>query len=363
MGVGDLTVPPYDKYVAEVKKMMAEFLGCQINSQDFHSNRKRVYKMLCSVLLMIKISHLGGDDVQQLCEAGEEEFLEIMALVGMASKPLHVRRLQKALQEWVTNPAIRVIIGGIAQKISKDRRIPTRDVRTLERGRSLRKVCSQLCSQHDRENSNGREYLYDLQDRFLKNYEDLSLFQTPFGPNHAMMLPVANRPPPINTATAVNPGHPSLPANHPSPPIPMLPNSNHHSSPSPVPKDGSIPSPSQASGGQSAIQPPQRSPGPQQLPMTEYGQPASPLSLTPVLVESQIQRLSESAGHLVKSLPSFEPKPPNNKKKICKEVENRVFVPEDELGQPIFAYCNRHNMQPCCLQRSFLAQNEPGLPM
>ena len=42
--------------------------------------------------------------MQQLCEAGEEEFLEIMALVGMASKPLHVRRLQKALQEWATSP-------------------------------------------------------------------------------------------------------------------------------------------------------------------------------------------------------------------------------------------------------------------
>lgn len=48
----------------------------------------------------------GGDDVQQLCEAGEEEFLEIMALVGMACKPLHVRRLQKSLQEWVTRPGI-----------------------------------------------------------------------------------------------------------------------------------------------------------------------------------------------------------------------------------------------------------------
>ncbi|XP_033901584.1 NGFI-A-binding protein 1-like [Acipenser ruthenus] len=48
----------------------------------------------------------GGDDVQQLCEAGEEEFLEIMALVGMASKPLHVRRLQKSLRDWVTNPAL-----------------------------------------------------------------------------------------------------------------------------------------------------------------------------------------------------------------------------------------------------------------
>ncbi|XP_029659854.1 NGFI-A-binding protein homolog [Formica exsecta] len=49
---------------------------------------------------------MGGDDVQQLCDAGEEEFLEIMALVGMASKPLHVRRLQKALQEWLTNPSL-----------------------------------------------------------------------------------------------------------------------------------------------------------------------------------------------------------------------------------------------------------------
>ena len=48
---------------------------------------------------------LGGDDVQQLCDAGEDEFLEIMALVGMASKPLHVRRFQKALAEWVSNPA------------------------------------------------------------------------------------------------------------------------------------------------------------------------------------------------------------------------------------------------------------------
>ncbi|XP_069826493.1 NGFI-A-binding protein 2 isoform X2 [Dendropsophus ebraccatus] len=48
----------------------------------------------------------GGDDVQQLCEAGEEEFLEIMSLVGMATKPLHVRRLQKALRDWATNPGL-----------------------------------------------------------------------------------------------------------------------------------------------------------------------------------------------------------------------------------------------------------------
>ncbi|XP_029906756.1 NGFI-A-binding protein 2 [Myripristis murdjan] len=60
----------------------------------------------------------GGDDVQQLCEAAEEEFLEIMALVGMATKPLHVRRLQKALRDWAANPAlfnqpVSVPLGGI----------------------------------------------------------------------------------------------------------------------------------------------------------------------------------------------------------------------------------------------------------
>lgn len=48
---------------------------------------------------------MGGDDLQQLCDAGEEEFLEIMSLVNMASKPLHVRRLQKSLHEWITNPS------------------------------------------------------------------------------------------------------------------------------------------------------------------------------------------------------------------------------------------------------------------
>lgn len=42
----------------------------------------------------------GGDDVRQLSEADEDEFLEIMSLVGMTKKPLHVRRLQKALIEW-----------------------------------------------------------------------------------------------------------------------------------------------------------------------------------------------------------------------------------------------------------------------
>ena len=44
----------------------------------------------------------GGDDIDQLCEATEHEFKEITKLVGMHTKPLHIRRLQKALVEFWT---------------------------------------------------------------------------------------------------------------------------------------------------------------------------------------------------------------------------------------------------------------------
>ena len=51
------------------------------------------------------------------------------------------------------------------------------------------------------------------------------------------------------------------------------------------------------------------------------GGSSSPLQLTPVLIESQIQRIADTALALVKSLPDLEPKHPHLKKKICKELE------------------------------------------
>lgn len=56
----------------------------------------------------------------------------------------------------------------------------------------------------------------------------------------------------------------------------------------------------------------------------EYGQPASPVSLTPVLVESQIQRLAETAESMIRRLSPQESKDPklsNNRKKYAKELE------------------------------------------
>jgi hypothetical protein len=57
---------------------------------------------------------------------------------------------------------------------------------------------------------------------------------------------------------------------------------------------------------------------------SHQGGSSSPLQLTPVLIEAQIQRIAETALALVKSLPDLEPKHPHLKKKICKELEVQI---------------------------------------
>ncbi|XP_076324562.1 NGFI-A-binding protein 1-like isoform X2 [Tachypleus tridentatus] len=247
-----------------------------MTSQPTNESELQLYRVLQRANLLSYYDTFicqGGDDVQQLCEAGEEEFLEIMALVGMASKPLHVRRLQKALQEWVNNPA---------------------------------------------------------------------MFQTPLvpalPPNHPNHL--------LNSLTAssrVGPGLVNLSQSsglpmRPSPPVSMLPNNTSHSSPSPGRKDVTSPSQIHAATHHHQQQLQQISQLQQQHQFIqsfqqgsgEYVQPGSPISLTPVLDENQIQRLAEAAEILIKTMPPLEPKPQNNKKKISKELEYVMNMPEDD---------------------------------
>ncbi|XP_022246861.1 NGFI-A-binding protein 1-like isoform X1 [Limulus polyphemus] len=251
-----------------------------MTSQPANESELQLYRVLQRANLLNYYDTFicqGGDDVQQLCEAGEEEFLEIMALVGMASKPLHVRRLQKALQEWVNNPA---------------------------------------------------------------------MFQTPLvptippnHPNHHMnSLTTSNRAGPgpgPGPGAPVNLSHSSGLPLRPSPPVPMLPNSTSHSSPSPGRKE--VPSPSQTHVSShhqhqqfSQLQQHHQVSQSLQQGTGEYGQPGSPISLTPVLVETQIQRLAEAAEMLIKTLPPLEPKPQNNKKKISKELEYVMNMSDDD---------------------------------
>ncbi|XP_035212145.1 NGFI-A-binding protein 1-like isoform X3 [Stegodyphus dumicola] len=235
-------------------RILSRNANVAMTSQPTNESELQLYRVLQRANLLSYYDTFicqGGDDVQQLCEAGEEEFLEIMALVGMASKPLHVRRLQKALQEWVNNPA---------------------------------------------------------------------MFQTPLLPT----VPQSHSPypvspgPPVVRPGPLNLSQPSpVTSMQPSPPMPILSNSNSQSSPSPGAKDASSPQPPSALTFQQAL--------------GEYPQaPGSPTSLTPVLVDSQIQRLAEAADLLVKTLPPFDPKPQNNKKKICKDLEYVMNMPEDD---------------------------------
>ncbi|XP_042894799.1 uncharacterized protein [Parasteatoda tepidariorum] len=227
-------------------RVLARNANVAMTSQPTNESELQLYRVLQRANLLSYYDTFicqGGDDVQQLCEAGEEEFLEIMALVGMASKPLHVRRLQKALQEWVNNPA---------------------------------------------------------------------MFQTPLLPSSVPQSPYPVSPPVVRPLNLSQPS-PVAPM-QPSPPMPILSNSNSQSSPSPGAKEASSPQPTSF-----------------QQALGEYPPaPGSPTSLTPVLVESQIQRLAEAADLLVKTLPPFDPKPQNNKKKICKDLEYVMNMPEDD---------------------------------
>ncbi|CAH4027373.1 NGFI-A-binding protein homolog [Pieris brassicae] len=214
---------------------------------------------------------MGGDDVQQLCDAGEEEFLEIMALVGMASKPLHVRRLQKALQEWVNNPA---------------------------------------------------------------------LFQIPIVPN---ICPTENPFIQCNQRLLNIPSIPNLPRTVASPD-----NNRPMYSPSPGAPENSCGSTASAPNASpvhsqtntftkivlpsSPVAPTTRSFSPQNNPPASSSSPGSGTSplLTPVLLDVHVHKLATAADKLSKHLPQLEPKPQNTKKKMCKDLELVMMMPESD---------------------------------
>ncbi|XP_008200713.1 NGFI-A-binding protein homolog isoform X2 [Tribolium castaneum] len=206
----------------------------------------QLYRVMQNASLLVyydTLLEMGGDDVQQLCDAGEEEFLEIMSLVGMASKPLHVRRLQKSLQEWVTNPAK-----------FKLPLVPGEDFEV------------ELSS--PRVTSNHGFYSVDSGDNCRTIYSP--------SPGDVCALP------PI-----ASPG--------------LTLNKRPYS-----PLDPSCPPSSSSSPGSSMTQ------------------------TTPTLVDSQIAKLAAAAERLSKHLPQFEPKAHNTKKKVCKELELVMSMPEND---------------------------------
>ncbi|XP_075750074.1 NGFI-A-binding protein homolog isoform X4 [Rhipicephalus microplus] len=250
-----------------------------MTSQPTNESELQLYRVLQRANLLSYYDTFicqGGDDVQQLCEAGEEEFLEIMALVGMASKPLHVRRLQKALQEWVNNPAM-------------------------------------------------------FQTPLVPSLGPPGHHPPPPPMQHGVS-PVA-RPmglaPPLRPPVSASPGlkeppprihHAPPPPPPPPPPVsaPQAPfgqtNLTDWTPRTPSQEPISAPTGMLGSGGDSS---------------ETGGRPLTPP--TPVLVEAQIRRLAESAELLVRSLPPHafvDPRP--HGRRMCKDLEHVLSMSEDD---------------------------------
>ena len=47
---------------------------------------------------------IGADDITQLFDTCGDDFVEAIEVSGMALKPLHVRRLERALNDWEHEP-------------------------------------------------------------------------------------------------------------------------------------------------------------------------------------------------------------------------------------------------------------------
>ncbi|XP_076686914.1 NGFI-A-binding protein homolog isoform X9 [Andrena cerasifolii] len=231
---------------------------------------------------------MGGDDVQQLCDAGEEEFLEIMALVGMASKPLHVRRLQKALQEWLTNPSL-----------FQTPVVPTSA--TCKNPAGIGFPCASSRSQ--------------VQNLHVFTTTSQTPTPTPYVSSHVSLtpLPCRSTSPIVSVTSVTAPVASTTFRQSPSPNAP-LPNTTSHS-PGVLQVGtcesscGSGTTPSPSGGG---------------------GAPASPTQPTPTLLQSQIQRLAEAAERLAATIRPVDPKPHNVKKKICKSLEMVMAMPDSD---------------------------------
>ncbi|XP_057318633.1 NGFI-A-binding protein homolog isoform X2 [Microplitis mediator] len=231
---------------------------------------------------------MGGDDVQQLCDAGEEEFLEIMALVGMASKPLHVRRLQKALQEWITNPSLfqtPVVPSNTAAAKSSSTSVPiaAASPRTHQTNSSIFPLAQTSPT-------------------------------TPFSSTtHVPLTPLPCRSvSPVTPVTVIAPAASTF-RHSPSPNTPLAYTGSHSPGVLQVgtceSSCGSGTTPSPSGGG---------------------GAPPSPTQVTPTLLPSQVQRLADAAERLACNLRPLDPKPHNVKKKICKNLEIVMAMPDND---------------------------------
>ncbi|XP_032598822.2 NGFI-A-binding protein homolog [Drosophila grimshawi] len=218
---------------------------------------------------------MGGDDVQQLYDAGEEEFLEIMALVGMASKPLHVRRLQKALHEWANNPS-------------------------LFQGPMLPQLG--LC-----ETPTKPALAFNPETTPALPRSKFSSFNSAASSFQSASVPVA----PVATTAAAPSAH--LLSQISTPVLQTLPVLQTPGNPSPLVLSATASLPNIVATPSGAHQVSSSSP-----------------QLTPVLTEMQVQRIIMCAAKIARQLPQREPRAQTSKKRTTRELEQVIAMGEHD---------------------------------
>lgn len=221
----------------------------------------------------------GGDDLYQLCEAGEDEFLEIMVLVGMSKKPLHVRRLQKALHEWATNP-------GLFQESESQKQLSAAPKGSILAA-FLHHSASSLCA--------------------------ASKPNAPLSGAHSADRPVSSL---SNNGHSMSAGN-SFPHEHSFRSLQMTLENN---------LDGFADKPSSPTSENSD----QESSLAAYMNSSGEKVASSPNASGAQLLEAHVKKIEKTAEEISVTLPYYAPKPLNMKKAIDKEIDEAMNLPEDD---------------------------------
>ncbi|XP_064463174.1 uncharacterized protein LOC135374100 [Ornithodoros turicata] len=105
----DMARKPF--HVKRLKKALGQWTGQSVTvaSSAANESEEELHVLLRLADLLSyhdEFIELGADNVQQLCDSTDEEFQTLAEHVGMARKPLHVKRLKNALKQWSGHAAV-----------------------------------------------------------------------------------------------------------------------------------------------------------------------------------------------------------------------------------------------------------------
>ncbi|XP_064464554.1 uncharacterized protein LOC135375841 [Ornithodoros turicata] len=109
IGLVDMVTKPF--HIKRLKKALGQWTGpsVTVTSSAANESEEELHVLLRLADLLSyhdKFIQQGKDNVQRLCDSSDEEFQTLVEHVGMARKPLHVKRLKNALKQCSGHAAV-----------------------------------------------------------------------------------------------------------------------------------------------------------------------------------------------------------------------------------------------------------------